>query len=334
MFRAPLKTLLATATLAFAAAASAQTAPASPASPAGQTVIGIANFGPHPALNAAIGGFKDELAKAGYVEGKNVRYVMSDANFTAPMIPQILSQIEANKPAVILTVTTPVSQAAITSISDKSIPLVYLLISDPVAAGLIPNWEHGGPRFVGSASAMDYDAVMTFSKEMFPGAKSVGVMYNPGEANDVVAIKQIEAATKKAGITLKSVSVDAAMDVPQRAQLFSDVDFVYVIGSNLVQSAMPAVASVTDRYKIPILSAETELIKKGVVTVSYAASYPVQGAAAAKLVAEILKGKKTTQLVPVKPLPNEYGTLISRKKMAQLGKTVPASFANCNCFTD
>lgn len=298
------------------------------------TVVGIANFGPHPALQQAIDGFKAEMARQGYEEGRNVRYVTADANFSPAMIPQILNQIEANKPSVILTVTTPVSQAAITSVTNKSLPLVFLLISDPIAAGLVPSWQQGGPRFVGSASAMDYDAVMAFSKDMFPGAKSLGVMYSPGEANDVVAIRQIEGAAQRAGLALKAVSVDAAVDVPQRAQLLSDVDFIYVIGSNLVQSAMPAVTSVADRYRIPILSAETEFIKKGLVTVSYAASYPMQGASAAKLAAELLKGKKTTDLAPIKPTRTDYTAIISRKKLAQLGKPVPPAMANCNCFID
>lgn len=317
--------LMAWTLAATAGAAVAQSAP---------TVVGIANFGPHPALQQAIDGFKAEMARAGYEEGRNVRYVTADANFSPAMIPQILNQIEANKPSVILTVTTPVSQAAITSVTNKALPLVFLLISDPVAAGLVPNWQQGGPRFVGSASAMDYDAVMAFSKDMFPGAKSFGVMYSPGEANDVVAIRQIEGAAQRAGITLKAVSVDAAVDVPQRAQLLSDVDFIYVIGSNLVQSAMPAVTSVADRYRIPILSAETEFIKKGLVTVSYAASYPLQGASAAKLAVELLKGKKTSELAPIKPSRSDYTAIISRKKMAQLGKPVPPAMANCNCFIE
>ena len=230
--------------------------------------------------------------------------------------------------------TTPVSQAAITSVSDKRIPLVFVLISDPVAAGLVPNWNQGGPRFVGSASAMDYDAVLEFARQIFPDAKKFGVLYAPGEANDVVAMKSIEGAAKRAGLALQAVSVDAAIDVQQRTQMLSGVDFVYAIGSSLVQSSMPALASVTDRYRIPILSAETELIKKGVVAVSYAASYQVQGAHAARLAAELLKGRKTTELAPIKPGRQDYAALISRKKFAQLGKPVPAAFEHCNCFVD
>jgi len=296
--------------------------------------IGIASFGPHPAMDAGISGFKQELASLGFIAGQNVRYVEADAAFTPALIPSMLARIEAARPDVILTVTTPVSQAAITSVKNKALPLVFLFISDPIAAGLVPDWQTGGARFTGSASAMNYPSVMQFAKRMFPQANSLGVLYAPGEANDVVAMRQVEQAAKEAGYLLKAVSVDAAVDVQQRSQLLSSVDFVYAIGSNLVQSAMPAVASVTDRYGIPILSAETEFIKQGVAAVSYAASYPLQGAQAARAAAQILNGKRTAEIPPVKPGPADYYTLISRKKLAQLGVPIPAAFANCNCFVD
>jgi len=297
-------------------------------------VVGIANYGPHPALSAAIGGFKEQLAKQGYVEGKNVRYVEADATFNPAIMPQMLTQIEASKPDLILTVGTMVSQAAITSVRNKNTPLVFVIVNDPVQAELVPSWDAGSERFTGSASMMNYDIVLAFTKRMFPKAKSFGVLYAPGEINDVHTMEKLEVAAKKAGYTLKAVSVDAAADVQQRSQLMSTVDFVYAIGSSLVQSAMPAVASVTDRYGIPILSAETELIKKDVASVSFAASYPLQGSHAGSLAAQLLDGKKPAQLAPIVPGPDDYNVLINRKKLAKLKVDIPAEFADCNCFVD
>jgi len=296
--------------------------------------IGIANYGPHPALAAAIGGFKAQLAKLGFEEGKNVRFVEADATFNPAVMPQMLTQIEASKPDVILTVGTMVSQAAISSIKNKQTPLVFVIVNDPVQAQLVPSWQAGSARFTGSASMMDYDIVLAFTRRMFPQASSFGVLYTPGEINDVHTMEKLEVAAKKAGYVLKAVSVDAASDVQQRSQLLSGVDFVYAIGSSLVQSAMPAVASVTDRYGIPILSAETELIKKDVATISFAASYPLQGAHAATIAAQLLQGKKPPELAPIVPGPDDYNVLINRKKLAKLGRTLPAEFENCGCFVN
>lgn len=317
------KTLFAVSVLAFSANAWAQ-----------ETVIGIANIGPHPALQQGINGFKKELAAQGYVEGKNTKFIYGDASFTPSMIPQMLSTIEAAKPALILTMTTPVSQAALSSVKNKTLPMVFLYASQPVEAGLVPSWERGSDRFTGVTGANDSEITLAFAKEIFPEAKKFGVMYAPGESNDIVAIREMEVAAKKLGLEMIKVGLDSPSEANQRAQMLSGVDFFYALASNNIQSAIPAIASVTDRYKIPILSEETELIKKGMVSVAYAASYGSSGEHAGAMAAEILKGKKPSELAPLKPSLEDYTPLISRKRFAELGRTIPDSFKDCACFID
>ncbi|MDR5763401.1 ABC transporter substrate-binding protein [Caballeronia sp. LZ035] len=299
---------------------------------ADETVIGIANLGPHPSLAMTIEGFKQQMAKEGYVEGKNVSYVYSDANFTQALMPQMFSQISAKHPALILTVTTSVSQVARSAVPDPKTPLVFTEVTDPVAAGLVPSWKQGGDRFTGSSDLQDFDAVLAFAKKAFPGVKSFGTLYNPGEANDVVTTKALEAAAQRAGLTFKPVSVDTVNDITQRAQLLKGVGFVYITGSNLVQSAIPAVATSMQRLKIPVLSSETEAIKKGMATASYAVSLQSVGANAAILAARVLKGEKTTALPPALPKASDYVTQISRSQFQALGLTVPAALEDCKCF--
>ncbi|WP_250517776.1 ABC transporter substrate-binding protein [Caballeronia sp. INDeC2] len=296
------------------------------------TVIGIANLGPHPSLQKTIEGFKQQMANEGYVEGKNTSYVYSDANFTQALMPQMFSQIVAKHPALILTVTTSVSQVARSAIVDPKTPLIFTEVTDPVAAGLVPNWKQGGERFTGSSDLQDFDAVLAFAKKAFPGVKSFGTLYNAGEANDVVTTKALEAAAQRAGLAFRPVSVDTVNDITQRAQLLKGVGFVYVTGSNLVQSAIPAVAASMQRLKIPVLSSETEAIKKGMATASYAVSLGSVGANAAKLAGRVLKGEKTSALPPAMPTAADYVTSISRSQFQSLGLKVPAEFEDCKCF--
>ena len=297
------------------------------------TVVGIASFGPHPALSRTIAGFKDELAKQGYIDGKTVEYVYSDANFTPGLIPQSLAQVVARHPAVILTVTTPVAQASVRNVADRSIPLVFTQVTDPVAAGIVPDWQHGSDRITGTASVTDYNAVLAFAKQVFPHAVSFGVLYNAGEVNDVTAIASLKTAAAKAGMTMVPTSVDSTVDVPQRAATMKGVGFFYAIGSNLVQSSLPAVASVMDRMKVPILSAEHELIKKGnIVAVAYAPSYESQGAHAADLAVQLLHGRKPSKLPVYRPQASDYVAIVNRKKMHELDLPIASSLDNCNCF--
>jgi putative tryptophan/tyrosine transport system substrate-binding protein len=296
------------------------------------TVIGIASLGPHPSLAKTIDGFKQQMAREGYVEGKNVTYVYSDANFTQALMPQMFSQISSIHPALILTVTTSVSQVARSAVVDPTTPLIFTEVTDPVAAGLVPSWQRGSDRFTGSSDLQNFDAVLAFAKKAFPKATSFGTLYNPGEANDVVTTKALEAAAKRAGLTFKPVSVDSVNDIVQRAQLLKGVGFVYITGSNLVQSAIPAVAASMLRLKIPVLSSETEAIKKGMATASYAVSMESVGANAAKLAGRVLHGEKTSALPVLTPAPTDYVTSISKTQFQAMGLPVPAVFEDCKCF--
>ncbi|WP_235012344.1 ABC transporter substrate-binding protein [Caballeronia catudaia] len=296
------------------------------------TVIGIASLGPHPSLAKTIEGFKQQMAKEGYVEGKNTSYVYSDANFTQALMPQMFSQIVAQHPSLILTVTTSVSQVARSAVVDPKTPLIFTEVTDPVAAGLVPNWKQGGERFTGSSDLQDFDAVLAFAKKAFPGVKSFGTLYNAGEANDVVTTKALEAAAQRAGLAFRPVSVDTVNDITQRAQLLKGVGFVYITGSNLVQSAIPAVAASMQRLKIPVLSSETEAIKKGMATASYAVSLESVGANAAKLAGRVLKGEKTSALAPAMPMAGDYVMSISKSQFQALGLKVPVEFEDCKCF--
>ncbi|MBB2930303.1 MULTISPECIES: ABC transporter substrate-binding protein [Paraburkholderia] len=304
------------------------------AQPGTPATIGIANLGPHPSLAMTIQGFKDEMAHEGYVEGKNVNYVYSDANFTQALMPQMFSQILAKNPALILTVTTSVSQVARSAVANPAIPLVFTEVTDPVAAGLTPNWQHGSDRFNGSSDLQDFDAVLAFAKKLLPGVKSFGTLYNPGEANDVVTTHALEAAAKRAGLEFKPVSVDSVNDITQRAQMLNGVGFVYITGSNLVQSAIPAVAASMQRMKVPVISSETEAIKKGMATASYAVSLQSVGANAARVAVRVLKGDKTSAMPVMLPAKADYVTQISRNQFTKIGLTVPASFKDCKCFID
>ncbi|MGF6768287.1 putative ABC transport system substrate-binding protein [Paraburkholderia sp. GAS199] len=310
-------------------AAHAQSAPPAP------IVVGIANFGPHPALSRTIQGFKDEMQAHGYIDDKNIRYVYSDANFTPSLIPQTLAQIVAQHPSVILTITTPVAQAAVRNVSDPGTPLVFSQVTDPVKAGIVPDWQHGSSRINGTSSITDYNAVLDFAKKVFPKAKKFGVLYNAGEVNDVAAVASLKEAAAKSGLEMVATSADSTVDVPQRAGTLQGIDFFYAIGSSLIQSSLPAVASVTDHMHVPILSAEHELIRKGdIIAVAYAPSYESQGAHAADMALQMIKGVKPSAMPVYRAVPADYKALVNRHKMAALGLPVPAVLDACNCFVN
>jgi len=208
------------------------------------------------------------------------------------------------------------------------------MVTDPIKAGLVPSWENGSARFNGASDIQDFDAVLAFGKKLFPNAKSFGTLFNPGEVNDVVTTQKLEEAARRAGLSFTPVSVDAVGDIAQRAQLLRGTGFVYVTGSNLVQSAIPAVAAAAKQLKVPILSSETEFVKTGLAAANYAVSLTSIGINAANLADQVLKGTPTSQLPVARPSANDYITSISKNKFKELGLPIPASFDDCACFVE
>ena len=85
---------------------------ASPLAWAETKLIAIANFGPNPALSDLIAGFKAGLAANEFVEGRDVAFDERHVNFDRSLVPQMLNVMAAANPALMLTITTPLTQTA------------------------------------------------------------------------------------------------------------------------------------------------------------------------------------------------------------------------------
>jgi putative ABC transport system substrate-binding protein len=100
-------------------------------------------------------------------------------NFDRTLIPQLLTNAASKKPAMIVAVTTPVAQSSIRVVTDKSVPIVFMSVVDPVVAQIVPSWQAGSATHTGATLYPDFAASLRFLKTLMPNAKRIGVPYNP-----------------------------------------------------------------------------------------------------------------------------------------------------------
>lgn len=296
--------------------------------------VAIANFGPHVTLDQAIEGFKRALADEGFPEGEGVVYEYQHGNFDPSLVPQILRSLEATDPDIITTVTTPITQAAVNLVEDKSIPIVFTVVVDPVGAGVVPSWEHGSERFVGASNMQSLEAVVEFASELLGDVSSFGMLYNPGDAADLAQLEQAKAVAEKLGVELKVEGVESVNDIQQRTTALSGVDFIYVPSSSLLQPALPAAASAADRMGIPIINASHPAVREHVVLASVSISWDQVGYNSGLLAAKVLNGAKPSELANNRPAMNEHIPLISGRRMEKMGLALPEALADCDCVVD
>ena len=293
--------------------------------------VAIASLGPHPALTSVVDGFKRGMSDGGYVDGTDVKYEYQDASFDAAVVAQMLTTLEATDPDLMLTVTTPISQASLRVVQDKSIPIVFAPVTDPVDAGLVPSWDGGSDRFTGASNLQSMETVFAFARDLLGDVKKAGMLFNPGDANDVVNVRYAEEAAKAMGLELTTVSVETTADIPVRVDALKDTDFIYLIPSSMLQPAMPAVAAAARRNQIPVINASPVGVEDGQILASMSVSWFEVGRQAGLRAARILDGESVESVDVYRPAPEDHSALISAKFMEENGMTLPDALADCNC---
>jgi len=295
-------------------------------------LIAIANFGEHPQLNAVAEGFKAELLASGLVEGTDVTFTTDHVNFETTLLPQMISKIEATNPALVLAITTPVSQNVKNQMGAKGIPLIFSAVTDPVAAGLVPSWDKGDTNMSGATDALDINATLAFARKLFPDAKTIGVPFNPGEANDVATLELFKKHAAANGFEVVEIGIDNTNDIQARITAAAGkVDLLYGPGSNMIQPAISAVASAANEAKIPLINTDPGLVNEGIIPAAFAVSYEKIGHIAGKIALRALNGEPLANIAPVSPAYEDHQITISKHAMEAIGKTIPDSFANCGC---
>jgi len=301
----------------------------SSAQDAGKTPrIAIAMFGPHPTLEQVVEGFKQELA----AEGFKATYDEGNVNFDRSLAPQLLTRQAAANPTLMLTITTPMTQTARQVLASRTFPVVFAPVTDPVAAKLVPDWEHGDKLMAGVSNLPDLDATCEFIKTLLPKAKRLGIVFNPGDDSDVAFVSRLEKTVAKLGLELVKVGIDNVNDVAPRVQsLQGRADALFVPASSLLQPAGAAIASVTNRIKLPVFNSNTTQVTNHQFLAALSVDWQRIGINAGHMASEILKGKKASELAVSLPSRSDHVMKISAQRMADLGLALPPALKDCNC---
>ncbi|MBN3819669.1 ABC transporter substrate-binding protein [Paraburkholderia sp. Se-20369] len=243
----------------------------------------------HPALDAIRDGVRAELKAEGYGDDK-LKWEYQSAQGSTGTAAQIARKFIGDKPDVIVAIATPAAQAVVAS--TKSVPVVYSGVTDPVAAQLVKGWGPTGTNVTGVSDKLPLDRQVALIKRVVPAAKTVGMVYNPGEANSVVVVKALKEILAKQGMTLKEAAAPRTVDIgPAAKSLIGKVDVIYTNTDNNVVSAYEALVKVANEAKIPLVAGDTDSVKRGGIA-ALGINYGDLGRQTGKVVARILKGEK------------------------------------------
>jgi len=297
--------------------------------------IGIAQWGRHPQLDAVNTNFRAELARQGFVEGKDVVYDWEVANFDASILPQILNKLKSSSPKLIMTISTPVAQSAKQALRGSGIPIVFAAITDPIKAKLVTDWRHGADDMTGSSDQQNAPSIIEFTQKLIPGIKKLGMIYNPGEDNNLSVLERLKAAAKAKGIEVVEAGCDSAADIPIRvASLKGRAEALFVPSGGMMQPAIPAISAAAGQIALPVINSSAVSARDGLVLAGYEVNYDEVGREAGAIAAKILKGAKTADIPPVRVGKDDFKVVVSAKQLKKLGMTLAPALAGCKCVVE
>lgn len=253
--------------------------------------IGISQFITHQSLDATREGFVDELAKQGYVEGKNIEIDLQNAQGEQRNLKTISQQL-AESSDVVLAIATPSAQSLANT--TQTTPVIFSAVTDPVSAKLVESREHPGGNVTGT-SDQSSDAISTqinLIKKVFPKAKTIGILYTQSEPNSVVQKDEAKRLLEEKGFTVVEKTILDSNNVKAAAEsLMAEVDMVFVPTDNIISSTMETVKQVSIKHKVPVFGGSTEMIAVGGLY-NYGTNYEELGRQTARMLVRVLKGEK------------------------------------------
>ncbi|SEG33013.1 ABC transporter substrate-binding protein [Vibrio hangzhouensis] len=256
--------------------------------------VAVSQIVEHPALDATRQGLVDGLKAKGYEQGKNLEFDYKTAQGNPAIAVQIARQYVGERPDVLVGIATPTAQALVSATRD--IPVVFTAVTDPVGAKLVKQLEQPGKNVTGLSDLSPVAQHVELIQEIMPGVKTIGVVYNPGEANAVSLMKLLKESTDKRGIELVEATALKSADVQTATQAISGKsDIIYALIDNTVASAIEGMIVSANQAKTPVFGAATSYVERGAVA-SLGFDYYQIGVQTADYVAAILEGKNPGEM--------------------------------------
>ena len=221
--------------------------------------VAIVQHSAHVALEEGVLGVLDGLVANGLVDGQNIhiRRFNADGDFT--VANAIAGQVVAAGFDLVVTISTPSLQTVAKANSSERVIQVFGLVADPYHAGVGIGRKSAldhPKRLVGVPSPLPVADSFRLARKLFPGLQSVGIVWNPSDANSEITTMQAREICQELRINLREVNVDSSVAVAEAAAALTaqGVQGLWVGGDNTVALALDSAISAARKARIPVFS--------------------------------------------------------------------------------
>jgi putative ABC transport system substrate-binding protein len=268
--------------------------------------------------------FLTGLRERGYIEGGNVVFEHRFAGETVERFASLAGELVALKPDILVGVSPP--SAVALKKTGTSIPIVFTMVGDAEAVGLVQSLSRPGKTITGfTILSADLTAKrLQMLLEILPGMKAVGVLYNPDSPSAKRILREAASATRALGLAAQVAEVRIAEEIDTSFARFAKAGIkgVLVASDALLWRERKRIAHAAVAAGI----AETQFSREGAEAgslFSYGTNLPEVARHTSDYVVRILLGVPPRDLPVVEP--SRFELVINLKTAKALGLTIPPS---------
>jgi putative ABC transport system substrate-binding protein len=267
--------------------------------------------------------FREGLARAGFVEGRNVRIEERWANGDYQALPALAAELVA-KGVVVIAATGDVASARAAQGASKTVPVVFTIGADPVRFGLVASLNRPGGNVTGVSllSSVLGAKRVEILQEFAPKVSRIALLMNPSNPNATAEQEDAQAGARAHGretlvLNARNASeIDAAFEELLRAK----ADAFITATDPILLDRREQIVSFAQQHALPAVYFVRQFAAVGGL-LSYGPSITWMYRQAGAYVGQVLKGANPAEMPVMQPTQFEF--VINLKTAKVLGLTVP-----------
>ena len=271
-----------------------------------------------------VAAFRKGLSEAGFVERQNVLIEYRHANGQYDKLSGMAGELARRHVDVIFAGSPPAALAA--KVATTTIPIVFVVGLDPVAAGLVGSFNRPGGNATGITMITGPLAQkrLEILRELLPKAANIMMLINPNTPDAAPEIRDVQAAAQANGFSITILNATTVSELEDVFKVLAEKrpDALLVGSDPFFVSRSDQFAKLASQAKIPTIYPFRETTDVGGL-ISYGTNIPNAYRQGGILIARILKGEKASDL-PVQQ-PTKFELVINLKAAKAIGLTVPPS---------
>lgn len=264
--------------------------------------------------------FFQGLKALGYIEGQNITIERREAEGKTERLPQFAQELVALQPDVIVAVTP--SAIAPAQKATAKIPIVMLIVGDPVGLGFAKSLAHPGGNMTGpSINMLELNLKrIQLLKELLPSASRVAFLWNSQNTATVSLQKALENAARTLGLAIDSFDFKGPNDLQATLGKAARAKVLLVAPDPVTFDERESIARFAITQQIAAIGTFPEEAQDGAL-LAYGANLGASYRRGAAYVDKILRGAKPSDLPIEDPL--RYELVINLKTAKALGIRIP-----------